>query len=187
MKFTFNLSPHELMPVAAMRCLAIVECLGRSASANSALTLQKAAIFDAALKNPNIARRLLSELVPDKILITEIPNVLYPDEIDYGFATSTKDITTIASLLCQADLISIEMSGGAPTLKPKGEDALIDVERLPSYWRSTLKALKPILSKSANTLQQAVIRESKNHAEQHVFIVGTAGPQGGNEELRGHI
>lgn len=183
MNSILDFEPHELLTVAAMRCLAIVEYLGRSTSASSALTLQKAAIFDAALKNPNIAKRLLSELAPDRISAVDLPPVLYPNEAEYGLATNTRNITKVAALLRHACLISIEQRSGVFTLNPRSQQALIDLERLPAHWRGTLKALKPLSSKSASTLQWAVIRESKNYAEQHVFIVRTPDSQRGYEEL----
>lgn len=175
--------PHDLLPVAAMRCLATVEFLGRSISTNSALTFQKAAIFDAALKNPNIARKLLSALAPERASAVEFSCVLYPNEVEYGSATDTRDITKMAALLCDLELIHIQQCSGVLTLKPRSQQALIDVEALPTHWKSTLKALKPLLSKSAGALQQAVMTESKNYAEQHVFIARAPDSKRGYEEL----
>lgn len=162
--------PHELLPVAAMRCLAIVECLGRSKSENAALTLQKAAIFDSALKNPKIARRLLSELAPEKLAGLEFPQILYPGEAEPGGIMNKRDITKIATLLSQAELITLESIEGTLVLRPKNSEALLDICRLPVRWQTTLRALKGLASKSASVLQRAALRESNGHAEQFVFI-----------------
>ena len=183
MNIQTTLEPHELMPVAVMRCLAIVEYLGRSRSAAAALSLQKAAIFDAALANPNVAKRLLYAMAPEKIASIEFPSVLYPSDVEYGLATNTREITAIATLLNQAALISMNRVDGMLTLAPKDSEALLDVRLLPEHWQSTLKALKTLASKSINTLQQAVIRESNDHAEPHVFIVRASRTQGGDKEL----
>lgn len=183
MNSNLDFEPHELMPVAVMRCLAIVEYLGRSTSAKSALTIQKAAVFDASLKNPNVARRLLLELAPDKVMAVDLSHVLYPNDAEHGLTTNTLSIIKVATLLSHAGLISLEQSGGVLILKPGSQQTLIDLKRLPEHWMSTLKALKSLLSKSTSTLQQAVIKESKNHAEPHVFIARTVDPQRCDEKL----
>jgi len=180
---TPEFEPHELLPVAAMRCLAIVECLGRSKSTNSALTLQKAAIFDSALKNPKIARRLLSELAPEKLVGLEFPQILYPGDAEHGGTMNKRDITKIATLLSQAELITLESTEGTLVLRPKSSNALLDMSQLPARWQTTLKALKGLASKSASTLQYATLRESNSHAEQYVFITRASGSEGGDKEL----
>lgn len=175
--------PHELLPVAAMRCLAIVEYLGRSKSTNSDLTLQKAAIFDSALKNPKIARRLLSELAPEKLVGLEFPQILYPGETEHGETMNKRDITKIAALLSHAELITLEPFGGTLVLRPKGSEALLDISQLPERWQTTLRALKGIASKSASTLQQAALRESNIHAEQYIFITRAPDSERSEKEL----
>lgn len=176
-------APHDLFPVAAMRCLAVVEVLGRSKSATSALTIQKAAIFDLALKNPSIARRIVSELAPEKFSGLELPHVLYPGETDIGAGADTREIVKIAAILRKADIIRMESLAGNLILKPKAAEMSVDIATLPSTWQITLKALKGLTSKSSATLQRSIFRESNRYDEQHVFIAGTLGPKGRDQEL----
>ena len=183
MKSISELEPHELLPVAVMRCLAIVEYLGRSRSKNSALTLQNAAIFDSALKNPRITRRLLSELAPDKLAGLDFSPVLYPGEEEHGGPVNKREITKVAALLSQAELIALESVEGAVVLRPKAPGSLLDANQIPARWHATLKALKGLSSKSVTTLQNAAIRESRNEAEQHVFITRALNSKRGDKEL----
>lgn len=176
-------SPHDLFPVAAMRCLAVVEVLGRSKSASSALTIQKAAIFDLALKNPSIARRIISELAPEKYGGLELPHVLYPGETDMGAGADTREIVKIAAILRKADIIRIESLAGNLVLKPKAAEMSVDIAALPSTWQITLNALKGLTAKSSATLQRSIFRESNRYDEQHVFITGTSGAKGRDQEL----
>jgi hypothetical protein len=148
---TQEFEPHELLPVAVMRCLAIVEYIGRSKSKSSKLTLQKAAIFDSALKNPNVAKRILSELAPDKLAELEFLPVLYPSEAEYGGVINKCDITKVATLLSHAELITLESIEGTVVLRPKGSEALLDISQIPERWQTTLKALKSLSSKSVTS------------------------------------
>lgn len=183
MNSTSEFEPHELLPVAMMRCLAVVEYLGRSKSTKSALTLQKATIFSSALKNPKIARRLLSELAPEKLEGLEFPQILYPEEAEHGASINKRDITKVAALLSQAELITLESTEGTLILRPNGPQPLLDISQVPAHWQATLKALKCLASKPASTLQYAALRESNGHAEQYVFIARVSGSEGGNKEL----
>lgn len=176
-------APHDLFPVAAMRCLAVVEVLGRSKSTTSALTIQKAAVFDLALKNPSIARRIISELAPEKLSGLGLPHVLYPGETDIGAGTDTREIAKIAAILRKAGIIKIESLAGNLILKPRAAEMSVDIAALPKTWQITLKALKGLTSKSSATLQRSIFRESNRYDEQHVFITGTPSPKGRDQEL----
>jgi hypothetical protein len=183
MTSTSNLAPHELLPVAIMRCLAVVEDLGRSKSANSALTMQKAAIFDSALKNPRIARRIVAELAPDRLPELDFHPVLYPAGEEHGDPINKREITKIATLLSNAKLVELKPLDGALIIKPSIPEPLLEIENIPQRWQITLKALKGLSSKSATTLQNAALRESSHDAEQHIFIARTPDIEGGNKGL----
>lgn len=178
-----SFAPHDLFPVAAMRCLAVVEVLGRSKSATSALTIQKAAIFDLALKNPSIAKRIISDLAPEKFSGLALPHVLYPGETDIGAGTDTREIVKIAAILRKAGVIRIESLAGNLILKPKAAEVYLDIAEFPKNWQITLKALKGLTSKSSATLQRSIFRESNRYDEQHVFIARAPDPKGRDQEL----
>lgn len=178
-----ELEPHELLPVAVVRCLAIVEYLGRSRSASLALSLQKVAIFDSGLKNPKIARRLLTELAPDKLSEVDFSPVLYPGEEEHGGPMNKLEVTKIASLLSRAELITLEYLDGTLILRPKGTDPIVDASRIPLRWITTLKAFKALASKSTTTLQGAVFRELKDGGEQYIFVNRETYSEGGNKRL----
>ena len=175
--------PHELLPVAVVRCLAIVEYLGRSRSASLALSLQKVAIFDSGLKNPKIARRLLTELAPDKLTELEFSPVLYPGEEEHGGPMNKLEVMKIASLLSRAELITLEPLDGTLILRPKSAEPILDVNRIPARWIATLKAFNVLASKSTPTLQGAVHRELKDGGEEYVFVNRETYSEGGNKRL----
>lgn len=183
MTYIREFEPHELLPVAVVRCLAIVEFLGRSRSANLALSLQKLAIFDSALKNPKIAQRLLTELAPEKLPTLDFSPILYPGEEEHGGPLNKQEVTKIASLLSRTELIELVPLDGTLILRPKSAEPIVDINRLPARWITTLKAFKLFASKSTTTLQGAALRELRDGGEQFVLINRAAYPEGGDKRL----
>ncbi|MDZ5456077.1 hypothetical protein [Azohydromonas lata] len=160
----FAFDPHTELHVAALRCLAIVEFIGKPTLPQNKLTITKAAIFDAALKNPNVTRKILNNLAPERMHKELLRQVLYPDDVEYGEPVSTREIAAVAALLVKFDMIKIAHVEGDFYLMPK-ETLKIDFSRLPGSWTISLKALKPLTSKSLGTLQKAAFQDEPYYEE----------------------
>lgn len=151
---------REELYVSALRCLMIVRELAYGTNDQPILTMEKAAIFDFALKNPNIAKRIISALNPSKAEFAATADVLYPDNVDNGEAFNREHVLQVALLLKHKGFVEIVQIEGDYYLTPTTKTIESEID-IPGSWKRSLTAFRLIVRKPLSTIQKSVVREAQ--------------------------
>lgn len=143
--------------VASMRCLAIVVHLAYTSKQENILTFERAVIFNACLKNPRVAERVLVELNPKRAPGRDAPAILYPDEAEYGGTFDKPILLRIAISLASRNLINIQRRDGDFYLTPT-QAGIEATANTPIAWVQLLDALKTVAGKPLSVLQKSALR-----------------------------
>jgi len=144
------------MYVTLYRRWLIVEQLGRNRNEHPVLTFQKAALFDYLLKNP---RDLHDFLVAFKRLNDNSPyaNVLYHNDAEYGSYLDVPDFVQSILVLESQQYVATSVVDSEYFVF-LGEKTMTINSSLADDWRLSLSLLKPLVSKSLNSLLHYAVR-----------------------------
>lgn len=144
--------------VKLLRGWIVISLLTQNSKFKTGVSIGKAAFVDFLLCNPSIQQKFLASFGKAQEEL-KIDDFLYQDNIEFGSLQDSKEFSKTCSLLIRAGYASFERIDGevmllclkSPTLEEAG---------LIQRWCLEVAQLLPLMGKSLNVLQNAILKAS---------------------------